>query len=109
MTTFYGKPYLIERIGFYFEDIVECDARIEKLNARGCEEMEIQFIDSDPQQYCLARSVGIKQATIAECFDELDNMENDELCALLGRDFSLDNRSPGTRSSAGPLETTLGS
>lgn len=78
MTIFYAQPYSIEYIGFYFEDIVEYDAGIEKLNARGCEDVEIHFIDSDPQQSRLALSVGINQATITECFDERDNMEIDQ-------------------------------
>ena len=93
MTTFYAQPYSIDHTGFYFEDIIEFEAGMEKLNAKGCEEVEIQFIDGDPEQSRLARSVGIDQATIHEWFeelDDLDSMETDQLCFLLDRGFSLD-------------------
>ncbi|MEW8119804.1 MAG: antirestriction protein ArdA [Candidatus Thiodiazotropha sp.] len=93
MTTFYAQPYSIDHTGFYFEDIAEYDAGMEKLNAKGCEEVEIQFIDGDEHLSRLARSVGIDQATITEWFDELDNLDNmetDQLCFLLDRGFSLD-------------------
>lgn len=93
MTTFYAQPYAIDHTGFYFEDIAEYDAGMEKLNAKGCEEVEIQFIDGDEHLSRLAQSVGIDQATINDWFDELedlDNMETDQLCFLLDRGFSLD-------------------
>lgn len=59
MTTFYAQPYSIDHTGFYFEDITEYEAGMEKLNAKGCEEMDIQFIDGDEHLSRLARSVGI--------------------------------------------------
>ncbi len=93
MTTFYAQPYSTDHTGFYFEDITEFEAGMEKLNAQGCEEVEIQFIDGDMHLSRLARSVGIDQATITEWFDELDHLdsrETDQLCFLLDRGFSLD-------------------
>lgn len=93
MTTFYAQPYSIEHTGFYFEDITAYEDGMEKLSRRGCEEVEIQFIDGDIHLSRLARSVGIDQATITEWFEELDDMdsqETDQLCFLLNRGFSLD-------------------
>lgn len=93
MTTFHAQPYALDHTGFYFEDITEFEAGMEKLNNRGCEEVEIQFIDGDAHQSRLAQSVGIDQATIDTWFEELDDLdaiETDQLCFLLDRGFSLD-------------------
>lgn len=41
MTTYYAQPYSIDHTGFYYEDIVEYNTGMEKLNTRGYEEVEI--------------------------------------------------------------------
>ena len=47
MTEFYAQPYSIEHTGFTFNSFETFEAGMEKLNKRGCEEVEIQFIDGD--------------------------------------------------------------
>jgi hypothetical protein len=93
MTTFYAQPYSINHTGFYFEDIKEYGAGMEKLNAKGCEVVEIQFIEGEPKQSRLASAIGIDQATITEWFEELedlDSLEIDQLCFLLDCGYDLD-------------------
>ncbi|MCG7931793.1 MAG: antirestriction protein ArdA [Candidatus Thiodiazotropha lotti] len=93
MTTFFAQPYSIEHTGFYFDSLEDFEAGMEKLNARGCEEVEIQFIDGECGLSRLAKAAGIDQATIALWFEELEDLDNheiDQLCFLLDRGFDLE-------------------
>jgi antirestriction protein len=59
---------------------------MEKLESRGCEEVEIQFIDGDCGLSKLASAAGIDQSTVTLWFEELDDLdtlENDQICFLL--------------------------
>ncbi|MEW8372646.1 MAG: antirestriction protein ArdA [Candidatus Thiodiazotropha sp.] len=93
MTTFFAQPYSIEHTGFYFDSLENFEAGMEKLNARGCEEVEIQYIDGECGLSRLARVAGIDQATIALWFEELEDLDSheiDQLCFLLDRGFDLE-------------------
>lgn len=93
MTTFYAQPYSIDHTGFYFEKLAEYEAGIEKLNARGCEEVEIQFIDGDTYLAQLANAASIGQGQVSlwfEYLDELDENEAEQLGFLLDCGYSLE-------------------
>ena len=47
MIQFYAQPYSLDHTGFYFDSIEQFDNGMKQLNKRGCEEVEIQFIDGD--------------------------------------------------------------
>ncbi len=79
MTTFYAQPYSIEHTGFYFDSLEAFEEGMEKLNARGCEEVEIQYIDGDTGLSRLASAAGIDQSTISLWFEELDDLETSEI------------------------------
>ena len=93
MATFYAQPYSIDHTGFYFEDMTEFETGMDKLNALGCEEVEIQFIDGDDHQADLAKAAEINQATVNVWFETLENLDEQDtvqLCYLLERGFDLD-------------------
>jgi len=86
MTEFYAQPYSTEHTGFYFDSIETFDENMEKLNDKGCEEVEIQFIDGDAHQSSLFKAAGIHQGNISLWFDELEDLTSDDatrLCFLL--------------------------
>ncbi|MCF6354801.1 MAG: antirestriction protein ArdA [Candidatus Polarisedimenticolaceae bacterium] len=86
MTKFYAQPYSIEHTGFYFDSIETFDEGMEKLNNKGCEEVEIQFIDGQAHEPSLFKSAGIHQGNISLWFDELEDLTSDDtirLCFLL--------------------------
>ncbi|MES9983572.1 MAG: antirestriction protein ArdA [Candidatus Thiodiazotropha sp. 6PLUC6] len=59
---------------------------MEKLEARGCEEVEIQFIDGECGLSKLVSAAGIDQSTVALWFEELDDLDTleiDQICFLL--------------------------
>ncbi|MCU7829155.1 MAG: antirestriction protein ArdA [Candidatus Thiodiazotropha sp. (ex Myrtea sp. 'scaly one' KF741663)] len=93
MTTFYAQPYSIDHTGFYFDSLEAFEAGMEKLERRGCEEVEIQFIDGECGLSRLASAAGIDQCTVSLWFEELDDLEASEieqLCFLLDRGFDLE-------------------
>ncbi|MFI0416200.1 MAG: antirestriction protein ArdA [Candidatus Thiodiazotropha sp.] len=93
MTTFYAQPYSLDHTGFYFDSIEDYEAGMEQLNRRGCEEVEIQFIDGETHHADLAGSAGVSQASITQWFEileELDEQEALQLTFLLDRGFDLD-------------------
>ena len=65
MTEFYAQPYSIEHSGFYFNSFENFEIGMEKLNKRGCEEVEIQFIDGANHLARLANATNIHQGDIA--------------------------------------------
>ena len=44
---FYANPYSWDHTGFYFSTLEEYEAGRDKLNAAGCEEWELEYIDGD--------------------------------------------------------------
>ena len=93
MTEFYAQPYAIDHTGFYFDSLESFEAGMEKLNQRGCEEVEIQFIDGDDHQATLAKAAEINQANIALWFEELEDLDEhqtQQLYFLLDCGYSLE-------------------
>lgn len=92
MTELHAQPYSAEYTGFYFDSIETFESGMEKLNQKGCEEVEIQFIDGDDHHPSLFKAANINQSNIDKWFEELEDMAKDDakkLCFLL--DFlSLD-------------------
>lgn len=87
MTEFYAQPYSIEHTGFYFDSIEKYEAGMEKLNKRGCEEVEIQFIDGDDHLSRLADAAKIGQGDVDIWFEELDDLDDTETTQIM---FLLD-------------------
>lgn len=86
MTEFYAQPYSIEHTGFYFDSIEKFEAGMEALNKRGCEEVEIQFIDGEKHLCELAKSLPIHQGDINFWYDELEELDDTDItriCFLL--------------------------
>lgn len=83
MTEFYAQPYSIEHTGFYFDSLETYEAGMKALNARGCEEVEIQFIDGDYHLASLAGAASIHQGNVALWFETLDNLDEAEAAQLL--------------------------
>jgi hypothetical protein len=86
MTEFYAQPYSTEHTGFYFDDIEKFDEGMEALNEKGCEEVEIQFIDGEAHEPSLFKAADINQSNMSRWFDELENLETADatrLCFLL--------------------------
>ena len=94
MTTFYAQPYSIEHTGFYFDDLEAFETGMERLNRRGCEEVEIQFIDGDSHLATLARAADIGQCQVDLWYDRIDDLDETEaqqLLFLLDCGYDLDN------------------
>ncbi len=47
MTEFYAQPYSLDHTGFFFDSIEKYEAGMKRLNAKGCQEVEIQVIDGE--------------------------------------------------------------
>ncbi len=93
MTEFYAQPYSIEHTGFYFDSIDNFQAGMETLIKRGCEEVEIQFIDGETHLCQLAKSLYIGQCDIPLWFDELENLSSEDairIVFLLDLNFKID-------------------
>ena len=65
MTEFYVQPYSLDHTGFYFDSIETFENGMKALNKRGCEEVEIQFIDGDEHLADLAKAATIHQGDVA--------------------------------------------
>jgi len=87
MTEFYAQPYSLDHTGFYFNSIDTYDAGMKKLNARGCEEVEIQFIDGDDHLVSLAGAANIQQGNVSLWYEELENFDEAQATQLF---FLLD-------------------
>ena len=93
MTTFYAQPYSLDHTGFYFDSLEAFETGMAALNKRGCEEVEIQFIDGDDHLVDLAKAAGIHQGNVDlwfETLDEFSELEALQLGYLLERGFDLD-------------------
>ncbi|MCW8966561.1 MAG: antirestriction protein ArdA, partial [Candidatus Pacearchaeota archaeon] len=75
MTQFHAQPYSLDHIGFYFDDIDSFQSGMDKLEAKNCEEVEIQFIDGESFQAGLFGSADIHQGNIEIWFDTLDDLD----------------------------------
>jgi hypothetical protein len=93
MTTFYAQPYSLDHTGFYFDSPEAFETGMAALNKRGCEEVEIQFIDGDDHLVDLAKCANIHQGNVDlwfEVLDEFSELEALQLGYLLERGFDLD-------------------
>jgi len=70
MSEFYAQPYSLDHTGFYFNSLETFEHGMKKLNARGCEEVEIQFINGDDHLAELANNIQIYRNTIDFWFNE---------------------------------------
>lgn len=87
MTEFYAQPYSLEHTGFYFDSIDKYEAGMKKLNTRGCEEVEIQFIDGSDHLVQLANAANIHQGNVPLWYEELEDLDETEATQL---NFLLD-------------------
>ncbi len=87
MTEFYAQPYSVDHTGFYFDSIEKFEAGMEELNKKGCEEVEIQFIDGEDHLCQLAESLSIGQGDIPLWFDELEDIDEQDVIRII---FLLD-------------------
>ncbi|MES9822831.1 MAG: antirestriction protein ArdA [Candidatus Thiodiazotropha endolucinida] len=83
MTEFYAQPYSIEHTGFYFNSFEKFETGMEELNKKGCEEVEIQFIDGEDHLARLADAANVDQGNVDTWFDVLEDLEEDEVTQLL--------------------------
>jgi len=93
MTEFYAQPYSLEHTGFYFDSLEKFEAGMEKLNQKGCEEVEIQFIDGEAHLVRLAEAAHIGQSNVDTWFEELDDLDETEatqIFFLLDLGYSLE-------------------
>ncbi len=93
MTEFYAQPYSLDHTGFYFNNFEKFEAGMEKLNKKGCEEVEIQFIDGEAHLVRLAEAANIGQGNVDTWFDELDDLDETEatqIFFLLDLGYSLE-------------------
>ena len=93
MTQFYAQPYSLDHTGFYFDSLETFEAGMEVLNSRGCEEVEIQFIDGDEHLAELAKAASIHQGDVHFWFDQLEDLDETsviQLTYLLETGYSLD-------------------
>lgn len=74
MTTLFAQSYLYRDTGFYFESIEEFDAGKERLNAKGIEDVEIQFIDGEDNEAKLFNAAGISQGKVHDWFEGLNDL-----------------------------------
>lgn len=93
MTQFYAQPYSLDHTGFYFSSSEEYDAGIQALQKKGCDEVEIQFIDGEDHLADIAKAAGLYQNQIKLWFYALENIdehEGQQLLFLLECGYSLD-------------------
>jgi antirestriction protein len=93
MTEFYAQPYAIDHTGFYFDSIEKFEAGMKALNRRGCEEVEIQFIDGEDHLADLAKAANIHQGDVFFWFEQLEDLDETsvvQLAYLLECGYNLD-------------------
>lgn len=74
MTTLFAQSYLYSDTGFYFESVEEFESGIKRLNAKGIEEVEIQFIDGEQYEAKLFSAAAISQSTVHDWFEHLNDL-----------------------------------
>ena len=93
MTEFFAQPYSVEHTGFYFNSIEVFETGMEQLNKKGCEEVEIQFIDGSDHLVQLANAANIHQGNVPLWYEELEDLdaaEATQLNFLLDCGYNLD-------------------
>jgi len=93
MTEFYAQPYSIEHTGFYFDSVETFKTGMERLKKKGCEEVEIQFIESDDHLATLAKYADASQSDIDFWFENLEDLEPENvirLCYLLDQGLDIE-------------------
>ena len=83
MTEFYAQPYSIEHTGFYFGSPERFEAGMEKLNKKGCEEVEIQFIDGEDHLVRLAGAANVGQGSVDTWFEDLEDLDETEATQII--------------------------
>ena len=76
MSEFHAQPYALDHTGFFFDSIETFEAGRSRLKAKGCEEVEIQFIDGDDHQAALAKAANISQGDVYLWFEELEDLDD---------------------------------
>lgn len=79
-TTYFAQPYSLSHTGFYFDTLEAFEAGMKALNARGAEEVEIDYTDGD--DYELFNAAGVHQGNIGEWLELLDTVEDYQEPAL---------------------------
>ena len=82
MTEFYAQPYSLDHTGFYFDSIEKYETGMRALKKRGCEEVEIQFIDGDDHQADLANAANIHQGDVLFWFEQLEDLDQTSVVQL---------------------------
>jgi hypothetical protein len=100
-SSYFAQPYSISATGFYFTDLE--DYRAKAATAKDdygmpVEEFEIQYIDGDDA--ALFRAVGVSQASLADWFELLDELDGNEdgkiiACYLAGQGYGMEELSSG--------------
>ena len=99
MTTLYAQPYDISAAGFYFTSSEQYLKKVAtSVNDFGepVEDFEIQFIDGEDIDCCLASAIGLSQVTYSKFFElceQLDEREKVHLIIAVGEcgyDFDPD-------------------
>ncbi|MBU0499560.1 MAG: hypothetical protein KJ867_05935, partial [Gammaproteobacteria bacterium] len=75
MTTFYAQPYSLDHTGFFFDSLEQYETGMRQLETRGCEEVEIQFIDGEDPLAELAKVAVIGQGDIALWYEQLEDLD----------------------------------
>jgi hypothetical protein len=80
-TRLHAQPYQ-DAAGFYFGSTEEFEAGMAKLNKRGIEEVEIQFIDGSKGDAELFAALKLSQVNVALWFDSIEGLEDHQKATL---------------------------
>lgn len=83
MATLFAQSYTNGMVGFYFENYDEYCELMQGLEAQGHEEVEIQFIDGEPEQGKLFEAAGITQTNVQLWYEQLDDLRTVETLQLV--------------------------
>ncbi|PTW61689.1 antirestriction protein ArdA [Breoghania corrubedonensis] len=92
---YFAQPYNLSAVGFYFTDLEDYQAKVKGLTDEfgyPVEEFELQYIDGDHAR--LFEALRISQASLADWFDLLDELDDDEdryliACHLAGEGYAI--------------------
>ncbi len=93
MTTFYAQPYALDHTGFYFANLEDYENGMANLERRGCEEVEIQFIDGEVHLASLASEAWIGQGQVTLWFERIEDLNDtaaEQIRFLLDCGYSLE-------------------
>jgi hypothetical protein len=80
-TRLHAQPYQ-DAAGFYFGSTEEFEAGMAKLNKRGIEEVELQFIDGSKGDAELFAALNLSQINVALWFDSIEGLEDYQKATL---------------------------